>query len=191
MPHQCGIHNWCQSTTHMCWIVYQLHKSSSWQAKIHTHTHTHTHAHWCRWKFCYSVTCKRYACTLSWLPRLHECAHQSIHTTTSEAPHKQIQILTHTHTHAHARALKQVEVCVIGYARTLDWHGYKNVLMNLSIPQVKQLQHRIGYINLFDDVMAGAWMNVTHMHEWHHTYVRIISRKWTSHITHMNESVTP
>jgi len=62
----------------------------------------------------------------------------------------------HAHTHTHARALMQVEVCVIGYARTLDWHGYKNVLMNLSIPQVKQLQHRIGYINLFDDVMAGA-----------------------------------
>ena len=48
----------------------------------------------------------------------------------------------------------KVEICVIGYARTLDWHGYKNLLMNLSIPQVKLLEHRVGYINLFDDLMA-------------------------------------
>jgi len=48
----------------------------------------------------------------------------------------------------------KVEICVIGYARTLDWHGYKNLLMNLSIPQAKMLQHRVGYINLFDDLMA-------------------------------------
>jgi hypothetical protein len=50
--------------------------------------------------------------------------------------------------------LLKVEICVIGYARTLDWHGYKNVLLCLSIPETKMLEHRIGYINLFDDVMA-------------------------------------
>ena len=48
----------------------------------------------------------------------------------------------------------KVEICVIGFARTLDWHGYKNLLLNLSIAQVKMLEHRIGYINLFDDVMV-------------------------------------
>jgi hypothetical protein len=50
----------------------------------------------------------------------------------------------------------KVEICVIGYARTLDWHGYKNLLLNLSIPQVKMLEHRVGYINLFDDIMVFA-----------------------------------
>jgi hypothetical protein len=50
----------------------------------------------------------------------------------------------------------RVEICVIGYARTLDWHGYKNLLLNLSIPQLKSLDHRIGYINLFDDIMVRA-----------------------------------
>ena len=48
----------------------------------------------------------------------------------------------------------KVEIAVIGYARSVDWHGYKNLMMNLSIPEVKMLEHRIGYINIFDDVMA-------------------------------------
>ena len=48
----------------------------------------------------------------------------------------------------------RVEVCVIGFARTLDWHGYRNVVLALSLRELKILYQRIGYINLFDDVMA-------------------------------------
>ena len=48
----------------------------------------------------------------------------------------------------------RVEVCVIGYSRTIDWHGFKNVTLALSLRELKQLHRRLGYVNLFDDVMA-------------------------------------
>jgi hypothetical protein len=48
----------------------------------------------------------------------------------------------------------RTEVCVIGYARTVDWHGFRNVLTILQPGEIKILQNRIGAINLFDDVMA-------------------------------------
>ena len=51
-------------------------------------------------------------------------------------------------------AEQRVEVCVIGYSRTVDWHGFKNVTFALSPREMRTLHHRIGLINLFDDVVA-------------------------------------
>ena len=48
----------------------------------------------------------------------------------------------------------RVEVCVIGYARTVDWHGFRNLVMTLQVAEVRLLQNRLGSVNLFDDVMA-------------------------------------
>jgi hypothetical protein len=49
---------------------------------------------------------------------------------------------------------QRVEVCVIGYARTSDWHGFKNVTFSLGPRELKQLHSRLGFINLFDDIVA-------------------------------------
>ena len=49
---------------------------------------------------------------------------------------------------------QRVEVCVIGYARTIDWHGYKNVTLALTPRELKLLHGRVGFVNLFDDVVA-------------------------------------
>ena len=48
----------------------------------------------------------------------------------------------------------RVEVCIIGYARMVDWHGFRNVVTTLQPGEFRTLQNRIGTINLFDDVMA-------------------------------------
>ena len=48
----------------------------------------------------------------------------------------------------------RVEVCVIGYARTQDWHGFKNVTLALRPREIRILQHRIGMANLFDEIVA-------------------------------------
>ena len=47
-----------------------------------------------------------------------------------------------------------VEVCVIGYARTIDWHCFKYVILTLEPRELKMFHHRIGFVNIFDDVMA-------------------------------------
>ncbi len=52
------------------------------------------------------------------------------------------------------RAEMRVEICVIGFSRTIDWHGFKNVILSLVPRELKMLHNRIGYINIFDDMMA-------------------------------------
>jgi Ran GTPase-activating protein (RanGAP) involved in mRNA processing and transport len=48
----------------------------------------------------------------------------------------------------------RVEVCVIAFARTVDWHGFRTVIQALRPRELKLLFARVGFINLFDDVMA-------------------------------------
>jgi hypothetical protein len=53
-----------------------------------------------------------------------------------------------------AEAELRTEVCVIGFARTVDWHGFKNVTLALGLHELKALHSRLGFVNLFDDVVA-------------------------------------
>jgi hypothetical protein len=48
----------------------------------------------------------------------------------------------------------RVEICVIAFARTIDWHCYNNIIYRLSPLEKRQLLHRIGLVNLFDETMA-------------------------------------
>ena len=52
------------------------------------------------------------------------------------------------------QAEMRVEVCVIGYSRTIDWHCFKNVILTLGSRELKMLHNRIGYIKIFTDIMA-------------------------------------
>jgi len=48
----------------------------------------------------------------------------------------------------------RVELCVIAFARTIDWHGYPNVTYRLTPFEKRQLYVRVGLINVFDEMMA-------------------------------------
>lgn len=48
----------------------------------------------------------------------------------------------------------RVEICVVAYARVVDWHAYKNLELVLSSTEQKLLRDRIGVVNLFDETMA-------------------------------------
>ena len=51
----------------------------------------------------------------------------------------------------------RVELFVIAFSRTLDWHGYTNLLELLSPVELKELRRRIGVVNLFDDIVAVGY----------------------------------
>jgi hypothetical protein len=48
----------------------------------------------------------------------------------------------------------RVEACIICFARTVDWHGFRNLAMTLQPEEIRMLHNRIGTVNLFDDLMA-------------------------------------
>ena len=48
----------------------------------------------------------------------------------------------------------RVELLVIAYARVLDWHGYTNLLSVLSVDQHNMLIKRLGFVNLFNEVLS-------------------------------------
>ena len=51
----------------------------------------------------------------------------------------------------------RVEILVIVYARLLDWHGYTSLLSMISIAEMNMLVKRLGFVNLFDEVMAVGY----------------------------------
>ena len=50
--------------------------------------------------------------------------------------------------------LARVEIVVIGFSRTVDWHSYKFIQHELSVNEFKELRHRIGLVNLWDESCA-------------------------------------
>jgi hypothetical protein len=48
----------------------------------------------------------------------------------------------------------RVELLVIAFARVLDWHGYTNLLSVLSVDQHNMLIKRLGFVNLFNEVLS-------------------------------------
>jgi hypothetical protein len=51
----------------------------------------------------------------------------------------------------------RVELLITAFARVLDWHGYTNLLSLMSPMEFKLLVRRLGFINLFDEVMAVGY----------------------------------
>ena len=55
------------------------------------------------------------------------------------------------------RDKERVDLLVIAYARVLDWHGYSSLLSLISLAEYDLLVKKIGFVNLFDEVMAVAY----------------------------------
>ena len=50
--------------------------------------------------------------------------------------------------------LARVEIVVIGFCRTVDWHQFKFIQHELSVSEFKELRHRIGLVNMWDESVA-------------------------------------
>ena len=50
--------------------------------------------------------------------------------------------------------LARVEIIVIGFARTVDWHSFKYIQHEVSVNEFKELRQRIGLVNMWDESMA-------------------------------------
>ena len=48
----------------------------------------------------------------------------------------------------------RVELFIIAFSKTVDWHGYKNLLEHLNLNEYQELTKRLASINLFDEIMA-------------------------------------
>jgi hypothetical protein len=48
----------------------------------------------------------------------------------------------------------RVEIVVIGFSRTVDWHSYKFIQHELSVNEFKELRRRIGLVNMWDESCA-------------------------------------
>jgi hypothetical protein len=48
----------------------------------------------------------------------------------------------------------RVELCVIAFARTIDFHNFKHLLDYMTVGEASSLQLRLGLINLWDESMA-------------------------------------
>jgi len=47
--------------------------------------------------------------------------------------------------------LARVEIVVIAFARTIDWHFLKYIQHELTVSEFKELRHRIGVVNMWDE----------------------------------------
>jgi hypothetical protein len=57
--------------------------------------------------------------------------------------------------------LARVELVVICFGRTVDWHAFKYIQHELSINEFKELRHRIGLVNLWDESVACDYYEVS------------------------------
>jgi hypothetical protein len=71
----------------------------------------------------------------------------------------------------------RVEVIVIGFARTVDWHGLNNVTFRLTLTERRQLHARIGLINLFDESMAVDYYELDLANP---------AQRWVMQVHHLN-----
>jgi hypothetical protein len=51
----------------------------------------------------------------------------------------------------------RVELFVIAFSKTVDWHGYKNLLEHLNLAEYHELNKRITSVNLFDEIVAVGY----------------------------------
>ena len=54
----------------------------------------------------------------------------------------------------------RVEMCIIAFARTIDWHNFKYILDSMTVGEASSLQSRLGLINLWDESMAVGYYDL-------------------------------
>ena len=66
--------------------------------------------------------------------------------------HQIVEMIMHFSPTEHSEI--RVEIFVLCWSRTIDWHGLRNVLAVMTPRERSALQYRIGALNLYDEMMA-------------------------------------
>lgn len=54
----------------------------------------------------------------------------------------------------------RIEIVITCWSRTVDWHGLANILQVLTPFEYRVVVHRLGYVNVFDEVMAVSFWDL-------------------------------
>ena len=57
--------------------------------------------------------------------------------------------------------LARVELVITCFGRTVDWHAFKYIQHELSVNEFKELRHRVGLLNLWDESVACDYYEVS------------------------------